>query len=233
MEDRRQWVSFDPRHFEKEKRDKDQDIRSTFQEIYLRNHWAGEESISGEGAGSNQTKTLRAELPKLLEYLKIRTLLDLPCGDLSWISDLDLPVDHYIGADIVPELISQNRDNFQHSNKEFEVLDLTTDPLPKADLILCRDCLVHLSFRGISKAVQNLKTSSITWLITTTFTECDRNEDISTGDWRPLNLQKAPFSFPPPERLINEECTEGDGKFSDKCLGLWKIEALPEITLSP
>lgn len=155
-------------------------------------------------------------------------MLDLPCGDLSWIRDTDLRDVAYIGADIVPELIRRNRRRFEaDENKRFDVLDLTSDPLPGAGLILCRDCLVHFSFKDISKALRNLKRSSIKWLLTTTFPECDRNEDISSGDWRPVNLERPPFNFPEPERLINEHSTEGGGEFRDKSLGLWRIRNLP------
>ena len=37
----------------------------------------------------------------------------------------------------------------------------------------------------------------------------------------------APFNFPPPLRLVNENCTEGDGAYGDKCLGLWRLADLP------
>ena len=62
--------------------------------------------------------------------------------------------------------------------------------------------------------------------MTTTFTSRDKNVDIPTGLWRPLNLQRPPFSFPPPIRLINERCEEGDGLWADKCLGVWDVKNL-------
>ena len=50
--------------------------------------------------------------------------------------------------------------------------------------------------------------------------------DITTGEWRTLNLSLKPFSFPPPLALIDEQCSEGEGEFRDKCLGLWRIKDL-------
>jgi hypothetical protein len=41
--------------------------------------------------------------------------------------------------------------------REFLHLDITTDRLPKVDAILCRDCLVHCSFRQIAAAVRNFR----------------------------------------------------------------------------
>jgi hypothetical protein len=98
---------------------------------------------------------------------------------------------------------------------------------PAADLLLCRDCLVHLSFADIDKALRNIRRSSLAYLLTTTFPAESVNADIVTGDWRPLNLQAAPFNLPTPVELINEGCTEGDGAFADKSLGLWRIRDLP------
>ncbi len=43
---------------------------------------------------------------------------------------------------------------------------------------------------------------------------------------RVLNLQQAPFNFPPPEHLLVEECTEGNGAYRDKSLGVWNLDAL-------
>ena len=105
-------------------------------------------------------------------------------------------------------------------------IDLIKDALPDADILHCRDCLVHLSYSDILEAIKNIKRSNISYLLTTTFSECEMNQDIVTGDWRIINLEKAPFNFPTPLKLINEKCTEGDGTYADKCLGLWKISDL-------
>jgi hypothetical protein len=43
------------------------------------------------------------------------------------------------------------------------------------------------------------------------------------GQFRPLNLEAPPMSLPAPMLMINEGCTEGDGKYQDKSLGLWRM----------
>jgi hypothetical protein len=111
---------------------------------------------------------------------------------------------------------------FTDSQHRFLVLDLTRDDLPQADALLCRDCLVHLSFADIRRALANVLRSGIPYLMTTTFPGCEVNEDIVTGDWRPLNLTRPPFDFPPPLELLNEGCTEGGGLFADKSLAVWQ-----------
>jgi hypothetical protein len=57
--------------------------------------------------------------------------------------------------------------------------------------------------------------------LTTTYPDLlQTNKNIITGDWRPLDLQKAPFNFPNPIKIANENCTSD---LREKSLGLWKI----------
>jgi len=93
-------------------------------------------------------------------------------------------------------------------------------------LIFSRDCLVHLSYKDAIKIIHNFKKSGSKYLLTTTFTNREENIDLGDGFWRVLNLQKAPFNFPEPIKLINEKCTEENNMFVDKCLGLWLIDDL-------
>lgn len=225
MAGRRENVPFDSFYFEKQARaGVSYDVRETFQHIYAANHWSGSSSVSGEGASADQTRRLQLALPGLLEEFKIGVLLDLPCGDFSWMSAVALPPStKYIGADVVPEIISSHRERYETARRQFVILDLIRDALPAADLLFCRDCLVHLSFADIFGALANIKRGQVKYLLTTTFTQCEENEDITTGDWRVLNLERPPFNFPPPLRLIDEQCSEGGQAFRDKSLGLWEV----------
>jgi hypothetical protein len=224
---RRDAVPFDPRHYEKHSdRGEPPSADEVFRDIYRRNHWSGPESRSGLGAGADQTAVLARALPDLLRRLGVGALLDLPCGDYGWMRRIELPMVRYTGADLLPELIGPLQERFGDAMHSFVVLDLTRDPLPEADLLLCRDCLVHLSFADIRRALGNLVRSGIPWLLTTTFPQCEGNEEIVTGDWRPLDLERDPFGFPAPFELLNERCTEGGGLFGDKSLGLWRTADL-------
>lgn len=91
---------------------------------------------------------------------------------------------------------------------------------------MCRDCLVHFSRDDIYAAIRNFKKSKSRYLLATTFTGLREYVEISTGEWRPLNLQLAPFNFPPPIRLIDEKCIHSGGIYTDKNLGLWELAAL-------
>lgn len=203
-------------------------IAEVFEFIHQTNLWNSEQSRSGVGSEPEATGSIRRQLPRLLKRLEVQTLLDIPCGDFSWMSQTDLPIRHYIGGDIVPAIIEQNQTRYaqSHPEAEFRVLDLTADPLPKADAALCRDCLVHLPYAAIDKALRNLCAGSVRYVILTTFVGKRVNGDIETGDWRPLNFQLPPFGFPAPMAVLNEGCTEENGAYADKSLGVWTVEQI-------
>lgn len=206
------------------------DLAARFDLIHRTNLWGAEQSTSGLGSELAATATLRHELSRLLRDLDVKTLLDLPCGDFTWMSHADLAGIRYVGADIVPAIIAANTAGHAIDGwVDFRRLDLVADPLPAADLILCRDCLVHLSFAHIQRAISNMRRSGSQWLLTTTFLDIADNRDIEDGDWRALNLRHAPFFFPEPRSIIIEGCTEAEGDYADKALGLWRLAELPGV----
>lgn len=197
------------------------DIDQVFTEIYRTKAWGGASSASGTGSDIAQTRILVQQLSLLFRDLTISTVLDIPCGDFSWMKDLDWANIDYTGADIVEDLITKNTRSYGGDGLRFKRLDLTNDPLPNADLIICRDCLVHFSFVDIFRALQNLCAGESQYIAATTFTNRTRNRDIVTGQWRPLNMMRPPISLPKPIYLINEGCTEDKGMNADKALGFW------------
>ncbi len=204
-------------------------VHEIFNKIYREQSWNihTDESVSGEGSTLAQTRTLAAAIPDILGQLEIRTMLDVPCGDFNWMRTVDLGSVRYIGADIVEDLVRRNEARFGSDRRTFLHLDLLMDDLPAADLVFCRDCLVHLSFQDIRRALANIRRSGARFLATTHFPEEAENVDIATGGWRPLDFCSAPFHFPAPIRLVNEQCTEVNGAFADKSIAVWEIQSLP------
>lgn len=204
------------------------DLAERFQRIECTNLWGAGTSVSGLGSESASTMALKEALPALMKHLNLRSLLDAPCGDARWITNIGLGVS-YTGVDIVPSLVAENAARVERGEivGRFLVGDITRDSLPKVGAILCRDCLVHLSYANIARALHQFQSSGARWLFTTTFPEWKLNRDCEDGDWRALNLERAPFFWPPPVHLINERCDEGGGGWSDKSLGAWRLDSLP------
>src|SRR5438132_1940977 len=161
------------------------DLAARFERIEQTNLWGAASSVSGLGSEDPATAAIRESLPLLLQWLGARSLLDAPCGDAGWIGRMKLDLD-YIGIDIVPSLIEANRRRVAggESSGRFLVADITRDALPRADVILCRDCMVHLSFDNIVRAVARFRMSGARFLLVTTFPEWEGNRDCEDGDWR-------------------------------------------------
>lgn len=204
-----------------------EELKNRFTHFFETNCFGSEESVSGQGSTILQTQILRSQLVDLLKKFNIKTFLDAPCGDFNWMKLVDYPFEQYIGIDIVDKIITDNTVKYSDQIYSFDCLDMCRSPLPKADLIFCRDALVHLDYSHCFAALKNFKNSGSKYLLTTTFTARDENSNLE-GEmiWRTLNLEQEPFCFPSPVYILNEGCTEGDGDYADKCLALWLLEDL-------
>ena len=202
-------------------------VEDVFTEIYRTNGFGGSESVSGPGSDLASTAALRAGLADLLREIGARSLLDAPCGDFNWMKEVPLELDSYVGVDVVAELVARNRERYGNATRTFLHADILRDPLPCADVIFCRDCLVHLPLADCRVALQNFKRSGSRWLLTTSFIRTEENVDITAGSWRQLNLEKPPFDFPPPHRTIDERNVRLGGIYADKRQALWEISSLP------
>lgn len=200
--------------------------KDVFTEIYDTNTWGDEESRSGAGSNLEETRRVRKELPELIEEYAISSMLDIPCGDFHWMKDVPIKELLYTGADIVPDIIRGNS-KYENSLIKFKQLNLIEDKLPMVDLVFVRDCLVHLSYSDIQKSLHNICSSGSKYLLTTTFIDLQKNRDIATGQWREINLQEEPFSFPRPLTIINEDHPEA--RWKDKSLALWNVKDLKLI----
>jgi hypothetical protein len=194
-----------------------------FTRVYNRGGWTSTESVSGPGSTLASTEEIRSRLPEVFAELGVHSMLDAPCGDFHWMKEVlgMLPDDFvYFGADIVAPLVKSLRDHESHK-VHFMVADIRKDELPQSDLILCRDCFIHLSVPDTRRALDNFRRSGARYLLTTSFTEIEQNDDMRSGSYRPVNLERDPFWFPAPLVRISE------GYRGGKCLGLWSMDDLP------
>jgi hypothetical protein len=175
-------------------------------------------------------QSLGRALLELIAALDVKLLLDAPCGDFNWMKEVPLAGIDYIGVDVVPELIAANQTRYGRPGRAFQCLDITADFLPRADLILCRDALVHLSLADVRKALASFQRSGSTFLAATTFPSCTVNAEITTGDWRTLNLEQSPFGLPRPLHLVSDGCTIPG--YTDKALGVWDLRELATHTVA-
>jgi hypothetical protein len=188
------------------------DYAKTFLPMYQGNLWGGRESKSGNGSDLVETEVIREEIPKLVELLDAKSILDIPCGDMNWMHwIIDGMNVAYIGADVVPEIIADNKQKYPHL--QFQVLNIVTDKLPDVDLVLVRDLFGHIPNKDIKAALRNILASGSHWLLTTTFPKVKENTDIEIGSWRPVNME---LELGPPKTLLLEN-------FDGMLLGFWEM----------
>lgn len=194
-----------------------------FEHIYDRRVWArwGPRAPgSGTGSSAEITRTVQSQLPVVLKEIECKTLLDIGCGDFTWMKHVQID-SRYIGIDIVPKIILQNSRLYEDARREFHLLDATRDALPDGDVVMCREVLFHLSFEDIFSMLNNVFAKERRYFIATTDRETLFNADIRSGDFRILNLQRMPFRFPEPEKVIND-----DSLVAGRRLGIWSADQL-------
>lgn len=84
------------------------------------------------------------------------TVADLGCGDFAIGSRLRPLFSKYTACDVVEPLIERNRARFASLDVDFRVLDLTSDPLPPADVVIVRQVLQHLSNAQIQATIAKI-----------------------------------------------------------------------------
>lgn len=201
-------------------------MKNEFSEIFKQGGWKSGKgkTVSGAGSTLEYTANIRNELPDLFKSLNIKTVIDAPCGDYNWFHKMEIGEIIYFGFDIVDGLIEQNMKLYGTDRVKFSILDVVSEPLPTADLMLCRDLLRHIKLDYGRKVLENFVRSGTKYLLTTTYVN-PKNVDIAGAvGSRRINLLASPFNLPEPQLKI-ADYVEG---FAERYLGLWdrkQIEA--------
>lgn len=192
--------------------------RQTFQEIFEKKDWPAKDpsypglQSSGPGALLKNSQRAIAVLHSLITRLKSHlgkhkiSLLDVPCGDLQWMSKFLATRSDiiYTGADIIPDIIQHHQKAFSRIPKaRFIQLDIVDAPLNQSyDLVLVRDLLQHLWQADAMKVLQRLSDTRSRFLLATTFPDTTTNQEVekdALGSRRSqYNLELPPFLLPPP-----------------------------------
>jgi hypothetical protein len=206
-------------------------LEEIFTTVYQKNLWGDDSSVSGPGSSLEQTIVIRERIIELIRGYKIKTIVDAPCGDFFWMQDVLNKNIHnivlYTGLDIVEDLIQTNTKRFKSDKICFKKSDLTREIVPKADLILCRDCFLHLSYRNIFNIINNFKLSGSDYLLVSTYNR-HKNKNVYRYNvaGRPINLERYPFKIKVELDIINENYHGQQEEYNDKSLILIRISSI-------
>ncbi len=175
-------------------------------QIYDLNLWGGKGFDFYSGEGSHHPEIINPYLDVVTAFLKSQNndlmICDLGCGDFNIGKHLTKHAKKYIAIDIVDTLIERNKALFKRDNLEFYCLDIVKDKLPKADCVIIRQVLQHLSNTEIQHVLTKLKTYK--YIILTEHIPLGNfipNQDIITGQGIRLkqnsgvNILEPPFNF--------------------------------------
>lgn len=181
---------------------------AAFTEVYASKAWGDDGTDFYSGPGTIEAAVTQPYLDYLkAEFAAMKSpprVLDLGCGDFKICSQLVPYVASFIGADIVPSLIERNKTLFASDKVSFICADISSDPLPDADIVLVREVMQHMSNAQIGRLLKRLSAWPVAY-VTNVEPPKDavavKNRDLVPGpDTRgvfgsALFLDEPPFSF--------------------------------------
>lgn len=196
-------------------------------QIYNQHLWGGNNFDFYSGEGSHLPEIIKPYLDSVLTFLKSfetpLTVCDLGCGDFNIGKNLVKHTKTYTAIDIVEPLITRNKQIFKAENLEFYCLDISKEILPKADCIILRQVLQHITNQEIAHICKQLK--NYKYLIIT--------EHLPTGNFTPniniisgqgirikhnsgVDILQYPFNFKAKKQTVlnNYFLKEGKGKIT-------------------
>lgn len=148
--------------------------------------------------------------------------MDVGCGDGVILGALKLDASiSYTGIDVVQRIIEVNRKTFP--SYTFEKKDPLFEPIPKVDLILCKDVLQHLPNKYINAVVKKIRSHCKYALFTNDILDHRGiahfvNRNIPYGQYRCIDLQLAPF-HQKGEEVLRYQSANGEWKSVFMILG--------------
>lgn len=134
--------------------------KAVMQQIYELHLWGGKEVDFYSGEGSHNPAISKPYIDAVIDFLNAHNnslvVCDLGCGDFNIGKHLVEHSKKYIAVDIVDELIERNKALFKADNLAFYSLDIAKNELPKADCVIVRQTLQHLSNTEILSIVNKL-----------------------------------------------------------------------------
>ena len=129
--------------------------KDAMNQIYEKHLWGGSEFDFYSGEGSHNLQIIKPYIEAILSFFNFHSnnliVCDLGCGDFNVGYQLFQNTKRYIAIDIVKSLINRNKNLYKAKNLEFHCLDIAKDNLPKADCIILRQVLQHLSNNEINQ----------------------------------------------------------------------------------
>ncbi len=172
--------------------------KQIFEDIYKNKIWNGNNPdipISGPGSSLENTAEVSVLLNSFIYNNNCEKILDLGCGDLTWISktpffdDADI---RYTGVDIVESLINSHR--AKYPLKTFVCKDIVTfNDIDPASLIIIRDVSFHLTNANILSILRNIR-NKFDFIAITSCKNEENTDNFNQWHFTEKNIHMSPFN---------------------------------------
>jgi hypothetical protein len=201
-------------------------IPEAFDEVYRKGMWKQGDAYSGLGSEGWMAESYVELVREYASKHNLRTAVDAGCGDFSVGSRLAPSFDQYMAFDASPVIININKQRYAslaQGNVSFAVADMTTTNFPRADLILIRQVLQHLTNNQIERILQNLEASDWRRALITEDVHDPRDNQVANLDLPShtvrtrvslgsgVFIDKEPFSRPAKRIAIINDLSVNDG----------------------
>jgi SAM-dependent methyltransferase len=163
-----------------------------FNTIYKYNLW-----LFGSGSGSLRinNKKYTTFLTTFLKDHNISNVCDIGCGDWQLSKHIDWTGIHYLGIDVVKDVIKKNL-IYTESNIKFICKNILDYTIPNCELYIVKDIFQHLSNTNIEIIINKLLKNKYRYiLIINDVSYLNLNYNIENGLYRPIDLNKKPFNY--------------------------------------
>lgn len=189
---------------------KQPNIESVMTDIYTRNLWGSPLTRSGPTSTQERTMELCHTLPELFQSLGIESILDVGCGDFSWMKTVNLEGVEYLGVDIVTDLVENLQKTYTTSTIKFQKMNVLQEPPESVDVWFCRDFLNLLDLQQTGQFFSKFLESKSLYLALTTveFNDADNlgspqnSLDGYTGIQRMVDIFQPPFRLGDPKKIL-------------------------------
>jgi SAM-dependent methyltransferase len=172
--------------------------KSVFENIYEKSLWNNGDAnvpLSGPGSSLENTKEYSTRLTKFIYDNECKSVLDLGCGDLTWIPQTQFFNDNgikYTGVDVVESLIVSHRTKFPE--KHFLCKDITSyRDIDDVDIIIIRDVIFHLTNDEILSIFDNIK-NKFQFIIITNCRNSVNKDNFDRWHFSEKNIHIEPFN---------------------------------------
>lgn len=164
--------------------------------------------VSGPGSTLENSQPYRDFLEAFIQEHDVTSILDLGCGDMEIMSNVDLRLKRadgdgfdqvsYLGVDVIEDRVEANKDRFRaRPELNFVTADLRSFMkiyyAADVDLVIVKDVLQHWEHVEICDFLEQALGRYKRMLITNCNYGPTVNTEIETGDWRALDLTIPPY----------------------------------------